>query len=859
LDYLKSKELVKCLRNLKIRGGQGQSAASKILKLLGNIAMGAENPFEGFKTTNHGESRIKHSVKYDLGDGHRLITIQNRKYVLLCYAGNHDDCDKWLEQHRGFVLAKNEENQFTSVRKTESIEIAETRISGESDGAEKKLLERLKERQVDFLLEGLPPRVVMQLSALDNLSGDEKILAVCERISDKSIASYIYDVMVFLQEGDLDQARTRIELQRGAATEVDKLTEEEFIEIKDGDGFLRIGVNSREYLDWIKGFLESSTYQDWMLFMHPAQQKMVDMDFAGPAKLSGVSGSGKTCIIVNRAIRLAKQQPEKPILILTLNRSLAALIEELVDHACVDKKIRETIQVKSFFCLCQEYLNRFEPENEKLYDEVTRWCNDHASEEHIDEVWREFYQCDVNNFDAEILLPIHKSLNAQGIFPETYLRQEFDWVRSAFSELERSSYLDIERKGRAVPFSKPWRHLLLEAIPKWGEKMSFVGVIDYLGLANCLARHLDEIRPEFSSILVDEAQDFGTLELKIIRRLVEEGRNDIFLCGDMAQHVLPKHNSFKDAGISIPGARSHTILKNYRNSREILESAYELLVTNLDGDVIMDSELDVMDPEYANFSTPKPHVFSANSLEEEIGFALEYMGHQSEGLDGKHKGCIAIAGYSLLEIQTFARQLDMPVLDGSRGLQHSGLFLSDLEQTKGYEFDTMIILNCRESVLPPVDLPAGEQYRDACRLYVAMTRAKRDLILSYSGAISDWVVKCKDFFEFDTWEGYLDRAGLVLHGTPRKISDGNESAQQALGLPGRKFLYSRHAIGLSLELQDKIDELIDGRGRSRNGQSVAWPTMKAAYNDVLNKPQPKQLFGPTTHKEFIKVVERMMI
>jgi hypothetical protein len=369
---------------------------------------------------------------------------------------------------------------------------------------------------------------------------------------------------------------------------------------------------------------------------------------------------------------------------------------------------------------------------------------------------------------------------------------------------------------------------------------------------------LDEIKPEFSSILVDEAQDFGTMELKISRSLVEKGENDLLLCGDMAQQVLPKHNSFKDAGIDIPGPRSHSILKNYRNSREILQAAYELLVSNLGGDVLMDSELDVMDPEYANFSTPKPHVFSADNLEEEIAFALEYMNGQSAAFEGKHKGCIAIAGFTLLEVQKFANRFNLPVLDGSRGLQHSGLFLSDLEQTKGYEFDTVIILNCRDSILPPAGMPIGEQYRDACRLYVAMTRAKRDLILSYSGPLSLWIEKCRDFFEFDGWREYIDRDALKLSGIPHKISERSEQPKMALSLSGRKFLYCRHAIGLSLELQDKIDELIDGRGRSRaDGQAVAWPTIKAAFDDVVNKPVPKQLFGLKTYKEFVKRIEEM--
>lgn len=858
MEYLESKHMVKCLRNLKIRGGKGQAIASKVLALIGNISHGEDSPFDGLKVTNNGESRIKHCIKYDLGDGHRLITVQNDKYVLLCYVGDHDECDSWLDRNKGFTLLRNAEGQFTSVRKTEKINDSSTRIAGESDGTEKRLLERLRERHVDFLLDGLPPSTVMKLYELDNLSTEEKILSVCDLIPEKAIASFIYDVLIFLKEGDLDQAKTRIELQKGVATEVEQLSEREFIEVQDGDAIRRIETDSKEYLEWIKSFVGSSTYQDWMLFMHPAQKMMVDMDFAGPAKLSGVSGSGKTCIIVNRAIRMARNNPEKPILILTLNKSLAALITELVDHACNDRIKRESIIVKSFFEICQEFLFKFEPDNIKIYNDVTWKSNDFMEEEHIDEVWREFYHCDLNYDDAGVLMPIHKSLNSQNTFPVEYLRQEFDWVRSAFGKDERRKYLEVERKGRAVPFTKHWREHILQGLPGWEKKMEWIGVIDYLGLATALSLHIDKIEPHYSSILVDEAQDFGTMELKIIRRLVVEGENDLFLCGDMAQHVLPKHNSFKDAGISIPGARSHSILKNYRNSREILEAAYELLVKNLDGDVIMDSELEVMDPEYANFSTPKPHVFSADNLEEEIAFALEYMASRSDGAEGVHKGCIAFAGFSLLEIQRFANALNLPVLDGSRGLQNSTLFFSDLEQTKGYEFDTMCILNCRETVLPPADMPIGEQYRDACRLYVAMTRAKRDLILSYSGEISSWIENCRGFFEFDLWKEYIDKEALSLQGIPENLYK-NERDQDVLSFSGRKFLYTRHSLGLSLELQEKIDELIDGRGRSRNGQAVAWKNMRAAYEDVLNKPLAKQLFGLKTYKEFIGVVEQISL
>ena len=49
--------------------------------------------------------------------------------------------------------------------------------------------------------------------------------------------------------------------------------------------------------------------------------------------------------------------------------------------------------------------------------------------------------------------------------------------------------------------------------------MQFVGVIDHLGLVSALSRHDKRLTSSFSHVIVDEAQDFGTLELSLIRRL----------------------------------------------------------------------------------------------------------------------------------------------------------------------------------------------------------------------------------------------------------------------------------------------------------------------------------------------------
>ena len=74
--------------------------------------------------------------------------------------------------------------------------------------------------------------------------------------------------------------------------------------------------------------------------------------------------------------------------------------------------------------------------------------------------------------------------------------------------------------------------------------MHAVGVSDYLGLTAALFKHRQNISPKYRAIIVDEAQDFGTTELELLRHLVAPGKNDMFFCGDLAQHILPKHQNF---------------------------------------------------------------------------------------------------------------------------------------------------------------------------------------------------------------------------------------------------------------------------------------------------------------------------
>ena len=53
-----------------------------------------------------------------------------------------------------------------------------------------------------------------------------------------------------------------------------------------------------------------SPWDKWMVFLHPSQREIVEKDFAGPARVAGSAGTGKTIVALHRAVRLAKSSPD---------------------------------------------------------------------------------------------------------------------------------------------------------------------------------------------------------------------------------------------------------------------------------------------------------------------------------------------------------------------------------------------------------------------------------------------------------------------------------------------------------------------------------------------------------------------
>jgi len=228
--------------------------------------------------------------------------------------------------------------------------------------------------------------------------------------------------------------------------------------------------------------------------------------------------------------------------------------------------------------------------------------------------------------------------------------------------------------------------------------------------------------------------------------------------------------------------------------------------------------------------------------------------------------CIAFCGFTLYQIQKYGQEIKIPVLDGATTIGSDKIFFSDLEHTKGFEFDTVIVVNCNEDIIPDATKPEKEQFRDLARFYVAMTRAKRQLVLSYSNKPSKLLddIEESDFILSESWPKYIDVEKIYLRGVPdllEKIIDADQYnlKPNLLDLSGPEFLYREEAIGIDSILIEKLRELIPGdHNVNREGHRIKWKSLGDANNDIKDSAVSRKTFGPKGIKLFQELIKKII-
>jgi DNA helicase-2/ATP-dependent DNA helicase PcrA len=225
----------------------------------------------------------------------------------------------------------------------------------------------------------------------------------------------------------------------------------------------------------------------------------------------------------------------------------------------------------------------------------------------------------------------------------------------------------------------------------------------------------------YEHLMVDEVQDFSPLELSVLLDATSTQRS-VTLAGDTAQAIAPEHGFSNWAELldflNIAHEKVEPLRVSYRSTREIVDAA-EHVLGPLMGDVRPIAPRAGAPVESFPFSSSGECAdFLSHSLKELVRSEPE----ASVALLARHPEQARLYYEALAR----AEVPHLRLVDDQDFSFTAGIDVTDVRQSKGLEFDIVILLEVTEASYPNGD--------DARRLlHVAMTRAAHQLWITYAG------------------------------------------------------------------------------------------------------------------------------
>lgn len=701
---------------------------------LAEAAMSGE--IKSLSRTKHGENRLPNVEKYDLSDGYRLIVQLvdgAKKTRAFLFAGSHDDADRWLDHHKDYRWVRSDTDgtlDFVRVTTVVPAHVPSDRMDLESHESllALPLLRVLSEAEWTRLALPAAAQVfAASLSASDYERDAEGILARLEELADWQAGALVIDLLHHAHNREWSELHRRIAVLQGEATPVEGAqaavamssaqNSESFVTFDDED---------------TKSFFETSTLADWMLFLHPEQKRVASKEFAGPARLRGVSGSGKTSVLVHRARHLAKKHHEAVVLV-TLTESLRRLLVRLTEELCgVERHLISAWTISSF---AKQVIHVLHPQSSRFYTALRDEQQQRLLDEAVEAVKTH------PDFGRSPLAAMSTGeLHA-------FVRDEISYVRSRLRDTEHDQYLDpkrFQRRGRRLALGESARRVCMAGVTTYSDRLRAIHCLDHEGIvaeALSLVESQTQDNVRFRAVLVDEVQDLSHLEIALLSKLlttsgqrVADVEDGLFLAGDGAQTIYKRGFTLRSLGIEIAG-RSFSLQKNYRNTYEILKAAFGLVERYEFADVDEENIIRPGAPEFAKRHGRRPLLIRCDSGQAE-GHAVAT--HVASLLAMGHiPGQICVIGpsqFTRTEARHALTQLRIPHTDLREDVDFESdrVKVSTIESAKGHEFGAVFVMGLVEGVLPHSDVGEDEMHREASRLYVAMTRARENLYLTYS-------------------------------------------------------------------------------------------------------------------------------
>lgn len=487
--------------------------------------------------------------------------------------------------------------------------------------------------------------------------------------------------------------------------------------------------------DELRRIIEDGDFGAWRVFLHPEQREYVEKDYSGAFRLSGGAGTGKTVVLLHRARRLALANPSARVVLTTFTRALADNLRrdlERLDPAVpIAERLGDSgVLVRGVDQLASEVrLRAGDAFGASALATIGSTRERTASPAEPD--WSSAIT------QAGAGLPI--ALQSAPFFQDEYAQ-----VALPNGIVDADAYFAVRRPGRGVALDRGKRAAVWAVVEQMRKDQRIANQLGYGEIAAVAAHWATTTGTVFADhVLVDEGQDLEPAKWKLLRAIVAESPNDLFIADDSHQRIYGRPTVLKHYGIKVQG-RSRRLTLNYRTTLENLRFALGVLA----GEEYEDAEgLEVSTAGYRSArSGPKPSKHAAKSDAEQLDLiAADIARWIAEGDRPETIAILASSNSAAKKVQQGLGQRDVPVALMTQPRITGGQPVAmTMHTAKGMEFSRVVLFDVSDGSFPPPwaykgvpeeDRPDKDrQFRSL--LYVAASRARDELVVTWKGAPS---------------------------------------------------------------------------------------------------------------------------
>ncbi|MGW7524459.1 UvrD-helicase domain-containing protein [Streptomyces sp. NPDC054783] len=461
----------------------------------------------------------------------------------------------------------------------------------------------------------------------------------------------------------------------------------------------------------------------WRVFLHPSQRRVAyRTSYGGPVQVTGGPGTGKTVAALHRVKHLLGRTGDGRVLLTTYTNALASGLREMLGLLLDgDEELLARVDVTTV---------------DACANGVVR-ANSAAVPKPIgDREQRQLWEKAIKQLD----LP----------FTAQFLAQEYRHVVLGQNLRGLDAYLGTSRRGRGTGLGPTRRREVWSGVERFEQFLRDRGETTHLRICAHAAELLTDRPAPYAHVVVDEAQDLHPAQWRVLRAAVSPGPDDLFVTGDPHQRIYDSRVSLGSLGITTAG-RSFRLRVNYRSTEEILAWSARLLapvtVDALEGEGTDSlagyrSLLHGRRPQVQGYATRQAET---EALVERVRTLL------AEGLAPHEIGVCSRFNLSLDTAEEKLKAAGIPVLrvKGQVVQGSEGVRLATMHAMKGLEFRAVSVLGVAEGTVPfareitpreadPLQHDA-DLLRERCLLFVACTRARETLSVTWSGPASPFL------------------------------------------------------------------------------------------------------------------------